>query len=91
MAGKRSAYLQIRRSTEPSIKRTVLRNSTSVTSTAREKSNVHYPQVIYDEKGMDNPYRFASKWYPEIIVTDEQGNERTVQKTIDDYKKTIDK
>lgn len=69
----------------------VLRDSTDSKSTAREKSNVHYPQVIYDEKGMDNPYRFASKWYPEIIVTDEQGNERTVQKTIDDYKKTIDK
>ncbi len=64
----------------------VLRESTDSKSTATEKSNIHYQQVIYEEMGMDNPYRFAKKWYPEIIITDKEGNEKTIQKSIEDYK-----
>jgi hypothetical protein len=63
-----------------------LRQDTSEKSTATEKSSVHYQQVIYDELGIDNPYKYASKWYPEIILTDSNGNETTLQKTIEDYK-----
>lgn len=55
---------------------------------AEEKSSVHYPQVIHDEQGTDNPFRFAGEWYPEIIVKDKDGNESTVKQTIDDYKVT---
>lgn len=64
----------------------VLRESTNSKSTAAEKSNIHYQQVIYDEMGIDNPYRFATKWYPEIIITDKEGKEKTIQKSIEDYK-----
>ena len=38
--------------------------------TAQVNDSVHYPQVWYDEHNMQNPYRFASKWYP-IIYTDD--------------------
>lgn len=55
---------------------------------AEEKSSVHYPQVIHDEQKTDNPFRFASQWYPEIIVKDKEGNVSTVKQTIDDYKVT---
>lgn len=65
----------------------VLRENTDSKWVAAEKSNVHYQQVIYDEMGIDNPYKLATKWYPEIIVTDKDGNEKTIQKTIDDYQK----
>lgn len=64
----------------------VMRDNTDNKSTAAQKDNIHYQQVIYDEKKMDNPYKFATKWYPEIIITDSEGNEKTVQKTIEDYK-----
>ncbi|MCH5320144.1 MAG: hypothetical protein J1E36_00175 [Eubacterium sp.] len=64
----------------------VLRDDADSKWTATEKSKIHYQQVIYDEMGIDNPYRFASKWYPEIIVTDKEGNEKTIQKSIEDYK-----
>lgn len=55
-------------------------------ATATEKNDPHITDSEYKEKGVDNPYRFASKWYPEIIITDSDGNETTIQKTIDDYK-----
>lgn len=63
----------------------ILRENTNIKLTAKEKTNIHYQQVIYDETGTDNPYKYAAKWYPEIILTDEEGNEKTVQKTIKDY------
>lgn len=47
---------------------------------ATDKSKIHYPQVIYDESGQTNPYRFASKWYPEIIV-----RSKTKTQSIKDY------
>lgn len=47
---------------------------------ATEKSKIRYPQVIYDENGQTNPYRFASKWYPEIIV-----RSKTKTQSIKDY------
>lgn len=61
-------------------------DDTSKKPVAEEKSSVHYPQVIHDEQGTDNPFRFASQWYPEIIVKDKEGNVSTVKQTIDDYK-----
>lgn len=54
--------------------------------TAREKTNPWYPQVICDEMGIANNYYLTSKWYPEIIVKDNDGNETTVTKTLDDFK-----
>ncbi|MCC8073925.1 MAG: hypothetical protein LIO62_07365 [Clostridiales bacterium] len=64
----------------------VLRDDTDDLPTASDKDNVHYPQVIYDEQNEDNPYKFSSNWYPEIIVTSDTGETETVQKSISDYK-----
>ena len=44
---------------------------------AQENSNVHYPQVWYDEHGQTNPYRFSSKWYP-TVYTDESEEETSI-------------
>lgn len=63
-----------------------LSSDNDLKSTAAEKSNPWYPQVICDEMGIENIYRLTSKWYPEIIVKDSDGKESTVQQTIDDYK-----
>lgn len=63
----------------------VMRENTGSKLTAEEKSDVHYPQIIYDETNTENPYRFSSQWYPEIIVTDSEGTQTTIQKTIEDY------
>ena len=38
------------------------------TATENDDSRIHYPQVICDEKGEINPYRFANGWYPEIVI-----------------------
>lgn len=54
--------------------------------TASEKKNPWYPQVICDEMGIDNVYALTSKWYPEIIVKDKEGNESTVAQTLEDFK-----
>lgn len=64
----------------------VLREDTSSKSTATEKSDVRYPQIIFDEMGKDNTYKYASKWYPEIVITNNEGEQKTIRKTIDDYK-----
>lgn len=64
----------------------VLRDNADSKAIATEKDNINYPKVIFDELGKNNPYQFASKWYPEIIITDSEGNEKTIQKSIDDYK-----
>lgn len=53
--------------------------------TAKSKQMIRYPQVIYDEQGKQNPYRFASKWYPEIIITKDDGTTRTYQQDIKHY------
>lgn len=59
----------------------VAREHTDTKRTAKDKKDIHYQQAIYDEKGMENPYKYSSQWYPEIIIGD-----KTIQKTIDDYK-----
>lgn len=52
--------------------------------TATDNEKAHKTASEY-KNSSDNPYRFSSKWYPEIIITDENGNESTVKKTIEDY------
>lgn len=52
-------------------------------SQAQENNSVHYPQAWYDEHDMQNPYRFASKWYP-VIYTDDT-REETSQQSEKDY------
>lgn len=64
----------------------VLRDDAETKVKANEKDSINYPKVIFDELKKDNPYKFATKWYPEIIITNSEGNEKTVQKSIDDYK-----
>ena len=64
----------------------VLRDDAETKVKANEKDSINYPKVIFDELKKDNPYKFATKWYPEIIITDSEGNEKTVQKSIEDYK-----
>lgn len=62
-------------------------DSEKLTATAKDKS--HYPQVIYDEKNEENPYRLASKWYPEIVVRSQSSDgtqtTKTIKKSIKDY------
>ncbi|MCD7796264.1 MAG: hypothetical protein LUG95_01160 [Clostridiales bacterium] len=62
----------------------VLRNDSTDKATAEEKSQIRYPQIIYDENGELNPYCFASNWYPEIIVT-VGDSETTETQSIIDY------
>ena len=64
----------------------VLRDDAETKAKANEKDSINYPKVIFDELKKDDPYKFATKWYPEILITDSEGNEKTVQKSIDDYK-----
>lgn len=40
---------------------------------------IHYPQSWYDVNGTENIYRFASKWYPEIIINNEQTSKQTAE------------
>ncbi len=53
------------------------KNAKDVRKTASEYKNEN-----------DNQFRFSSHWYPEIVLINDVGTESTVQKTIDDYKKT---
>lgn len=64
----------------------VLRDDAETKVKANEKDSINYPKVIFDELKKDNPYKFATKWYPEINITDSEGNEKAIQKSIDDYK-----
>lgn len=64
----------------------VLREDTDSKTTATEKSDVRYPQIIFDEMEKDNTYKYASKWYPEIVITNNESEQKTIQRTIDDYK-----
>ncbi len=68
----------------------VLRDNADSKSVAKAKENVLYPKAMQDDSDKDNPYRFEPKRYPEIIITDSAGNESTIEKTLDDYNKTID-
>lgn len=40
------------------------------------------------ENEKDNQFRFSSHWYPEIVITNSDGTESTIKKSIDDYKKS---
>ncbi len=45
-----------------------------------DESRIHYPQIVYDDKGIENPYRLANGWYPEVVVniyTDDNGESVT--------------
>ena len=35
------------------------------TTFAVTNGNPHYPQIWYSNKGMENPYADAERWYPE--------------------------
>lgn len=63
----------------------VLRDGDFEKSEATVNNKVHYPQIIYDKKKKENPYKLSSQWYPEIIVTDKNGNQKTVKQSIKDY------
>lgn len=39
---------------------------------AKENKKIHYPQSYYDAKKEHNPYQFASEWYPEIYLDNEE-------------------
>lgn len=64
----------------------VLREEKGSNSTAVTKKGIRYPQVICDKMKINNDYKSAAPWYPEIIITDNNGTESTIQKTIEDYK-----
>lgn len=64
----------------------VLRNDSNSKPTAAEKTDVHYPQVIYDEKNEKNPYNLAYQWYPEIVERTSEGTTQTKKESIKDYK-----
>ena len=64
----------------------VMREDTDSKPTATPKNDVHYPQVIYDEQGINNPYALSSKWYPTIIYKDKEENELTKKQSENDYK-----
>lgn len=39
---------------------------------AKANKKIHFPQSYYDAKKEHNPYQFASEWYPEIYIDDEE-------------------
>lgn len=47
--------------------------------TATDNQNIHYPQAWYDKNGTENIYRFASKWYPEIMVNTEETSKQSAE------------
>jgi len=55
----------------------------SKVETATDNQKVHYPQIWYDKNKKENVYRFASKWYPEIIINGEE----TSQQSANDFTK----
>ncbi len=54
-------------------------------SFAENNSAVHYPQIWYDKNKKENIYRFASKWYPEVKITDKNGDESVSRQTRDEF------
>lgn len=53
----------------------------STTAVVNEKT--HYPQVWYDKNKQENPYRFASKWYPELYTF--KSSPKTTKQSVEDY------
>ena len=51
----------------------------------KENKRVHYPQIWYDKSNQTNPYRFAEKWYPEIIINEKTGE--TKKQSASDFTK----
>lgn len=51
---------------------------------AETNKKVHYPQVWYNKNKQNNPYKYASHWYPEIYTDDELT--QTKQLTAEDFK-----
>lgn len=47
--------------------------------TASDNQKIHYPQAWYDKNGGENIYRFASKWYPEIILNKEETSKQSAE------------
>ena len=63
----------------------IMRNTAQEKPEATARSNVHFPQIIYDEGNQNNPYNFSLGWYPEYEITDGEGNIQTVQTELKDY------
>lgn len=51
---------------------------------AEINEKVHYPQIWYNINKQENPYKFASHWYPEIYTDEELTQIK--QLTIEDFK-----
>lgn len=49
----------------------------------KAKEKIHYPQILYDAKGINNPYFLAGRWYPEIITNPE--TQKSKKLTAEDY------
>ncbi len=45
----------------------------SKTTNVVDNDNIYYPQSYYDKKGIDNPFKYAIGWYPEMIVDQSTG------------------
>jgi hypothetical protein len=56
-------------------------NFSKITS-ATDNPSVHYQQKWYDQQNLQNPYRFSSKWYPEIYLPD---SVKTTQLSQEDF------
>lgn len=59
--------------------------NTDIAAEDKNPERIHRTASEYKESNTENPYRFAGKWYPEIITYDDEGNETTLKKTIEDY------
>lgn len=59
--------------------------NTDASAADKQPDRIHKTDSEFKESNMENPYRFAGKWYPEIITYDAEGNETTYKKTIEDY------
>lgn len=64
----------------------VMRDNTSEKPIAKEKKRVHYPQVIYDIMGENNPYALAAQWYPEVVIKSSTDTTKTSKQSINEYK-----
>lgn len=51
----------------------------SKTTTVIDNDNIYYPQSYYDNKGTDNPFKYAIGWYPDMIVDQSTGQTQKVE------------
>ena len=51
----------------------------SKTTTFIDNDNIYYPQSYYDNKGTDNPFKYAIGWYPDMIVDQSTGQTQKVE------------